>query len=275
MSNKTDPSAPDTTGKDIRIKIRGLTKAFGPKVILNDLDLDVYAGESLVVIGGSGTGKSVLLKCMLGLLRPDAGSIEINGQEIVGLGSDDMEQVRRKFGMLFQYAALFDSLSILDNVAFGLTQAHGVPQKEAHRIALEKLSAVGLGERFATKFPAELSGGMKKRVGLARAIATTPETLFFDEPTTGLDPVMGDVIDQLIVKSVKELGATGLTITHDMDSARRISDRIAMLYDGKITWVGPTNELEKTDNPYVHQFINGLLDGPIKISFANSDRASA
>ncbi len=275
MSNKTDTPAPDTSGKDIRIKIRGLTKAFGPKVILNDLDLDVYAGESLVVIGGSGTGKSVLLKCMLGLLRPDAGSIEINGQEIVGLGSDDMEQVRRKFGMLFQYAALFDSLSILDNVAFGLTQAHGVPQKEAHRIALEKLSAVGLGERFATKFPAELSGGMKKRVGLARAIATTPETLFFDEPTTGLDPVMGDVIDQLIVKSVKELGATGLTITHDMDSAKRISDRIAMLYDGKITWVGPTNELEKTDNPYVHQFINGLLDGPIKISFANSDRASA
>ncbi|WP_120496323.1 ABC transporter ATP-binding protein [Kiloniella sp. EL199] len=274
MSNKTDTTTPDTANKDIRIKIRGLTKAFGPKVILNDLDLDVYAGESLVVIGGSGTGKSVLLKCMIGLLRPDAGSIEIDGQEIIGLGNDDMEQVRRKFGMLFQYAALFDSLSILDNVAFGLTQAHGVPKKAAHRIALEKLSAVGLGERFATKFPAELSGGMKKRVGLARAIATTPETLFFDEPTTGLDPVMGDVIDQLIVESVKELGATGLTITHDMDSAKRISDRIAMLYDGKITWVGPTNELEKTDNPYVHQFINGLLDGPIKISFANSDRAA-
>ncbi|KLN60222.1 ABC transporter [Kiloniella spongiae] len=274
MNNKTDTIDPNTTGKDIRIKIRGLTKAFGPKVILNNLDLDVYAGESLVVIGGSGTGKSVLLKCMLGLLRPDAGSIEINEQEIVGLGSDDMEQVRRKFGMLFQYAALFDSLSILDNVAFGLTQAHGVPKKEAHQIALEKLSAVGLGERFAAKFPAELSSGMKKRVGLARAIATTPETLFFDEPTTGLDPVMGDVIDQLIVKSVKELGATGLTITHDMDSAKRISDRIAMLYDGKITWVGPTDELEKTDNPYVHQFINGLLDGPIKISFTNSDRAA-
>ncbi|KKJ76586.1 ABC transporter [Kiloniella litopenaei] len=270
MNNKTD-----ITNKDIRIKIRGLTKAFGPKVILDNLDLDIYAGESLVVIGGSGTGKSVLLKCILGLLRPDSGTIEINGQDIIGLDNDDMEKVRRKFGMLFQYAALFDSLTILDNVAFGLIQAHGVPKKEAHRIALEKLSAVGLGERFASKFPAELSSGMKKRVGLARAIATTPETLFFDEPTTGLDPVMGDVIDQLIVKSVKELGATGLTITHDMDSAKRISDRIAMLYGGKITWVGPTNELEKTDNPYVHQFINGLLEGPIKVSLAHSDRATA
>ncbi|WP_421780944.1 ABC transporter ATP-binding protein [Kiloniella litopenaei] len=270
MNDKTD-----IPNEDIRIKIRGLTKSFGPKVILDNLDLDIYAGESLVVIGGSGTGKSVLLKCILGLLRPDSGTIEINGQDIVGLNNDDMEKVRRKFGMLFQYAALFDSLTILDNVAFGLIQAHGVPKKEAHRIALEKLSAVGLGERFATKFPSELSSGMKKRVGLARAIATTPETLFFDEPTTGLDPVMGDVIDQLIVKSVKELGATGLTITHDMDSAKRISDRIAMLYGGKITWVGPTNELEKTDNPYVHQFINGLLEGPIKVSLAHSDRATA
>ncbi|MEH6632719.1 MAG: ATP-binding cassette domain-containing protein [Halopseudomonas aestusnigri] len=264
----------DVTQKPIRIKIRGLTKAFGNKVVLNSLDLDVHEGESLVVIGGSGTGKSVLLKCVLGLLKPDSGSIQINGQEIVGLNGNIMENVRRKFGMLFQYAALFDSLSIWENVAFGLMQAHGMAKDEAYKIAIEKLSQVGLGERFATKNPAELSSGMKKRVGLARAIATSPETLFFDEPTTGLDPLMGDVIDRLIVQSVQELGATGLTITHDMDSAKRISDRIAMLYDGKIAWVGPTADIETTDNPYVHQFINGLLEGPIKISLTNSDRAA-
>ncbi len=264
----------DVTQKSIRIKIRGLTKAFGKKVVLNGLDLDVHEGESLVVIGGSGTGKSVLLKCVLGLLKPDSGSIQINGQEIVGLNGNTMENVRRKFGMLFQYAALFDSLTIWENVAFGLMQAHGMPKDEAYKIAIEKLSQVGLGERFATKNPAELSSGMKKRVGLARAIATSPDTLFFDEPTTGLDPVMGDVIDRLIVQSVQELGATGLTITHDMDSAKRISDRIAMLYDGKIAWVGPTADIETTDNPYVHQFINGLLEGPIKISLTNSDRAA-
>ncbi|MFD2207834.1 ABC transporter ATP-binding protein [Kiloniella antarctica] len=260
--------------KNVRMKIRGLTKAFGKKIVLNNLDLDVYAGESLVVIGGSGTGKSVLLKCILGLLKPDSGSIEINGQDIVGLNGDAMESVRRKFGMLFQYAALFDSLTIWENVAFGLMQAHGVPKDKAYKIAIEKLSQVGLGESFATKNPAELSSGMKKRVGLARAIATSPDTLFFDEPTTGLDPVMGDVIDRLIVQSVKELGATGLTITHDMDSAKRISDRIAMLYDGKIAWVGPTKDIETTDNPYVHQFINGLLEGPIKVSVTSSDRAA-
>ncbi|OUS18414.1 ABC transporter ATP-binding protein [Rhodospirillales bacterium 47_12_T64] len=264
----------DVTNKAVRIRIRGLSKAFGKKIVLDNLDLDIHEGESLVVIGGSGTGKSVLLKCVLGLLKPDSGSIQIDGQEIVGLNGSVMESVRRKFGMLFQYAALFDSLTIWENVAFGLIQAHGMPREDAHKIAIEKLSEVGLGERFATKNPAELSSGMKKRVGLARAIATSPETLFFDEPTTGLDPVMGDVIDRLIVQSVKELDATALTITHDMDSAKRISDRIAMLYQGKIAWIGPTENLETTDNPYIHQFINGLLEGPIKVSVTNTDRAA-
>ncbi|MCZ4280408.1 ATP-binding cassette domain-containing protein [Kiloniella laminariae] len=258
----------------VKIRIRGLNKAFGPKVVLDGLDLDIHEGKSLVVIGGSGTGKSVLLKCILGLLKPDSGSIEIDGQEIVGLGNDAMEVVRQKFGMLFQYAALFDSLTIWENVAFGLMQAHGMSKSDAYTIAMEKLALVGLGERFAGKFPAELSTGMRKRVGLARAIATSPDVLFFDEPTTGLDPVMGDVIDQLIVQSVQGLGATALTISHDMDSARRISDRIAMLYDGKIAWVGNTPDLDTTDNPYIHQFINGLLEGPIQFRLTGTDRAT-
>ena len=247
----------------VKIRIRGLSKAFGPKVVLDGLDLDVMTGESLVVIGGSGMGKSVLTKCILGLLHPDAGSIQVDGQEVIGLAGRELEEVRRKFGMLFQAAALFDSMPIWRNVAFGLIEVQGRSVRESRDIALAKMADVGLGPEIAELWPAELSVGMRKRVGLARAIATEPEILFFDEPTTGLDPIMGDIIDELIVKCVQELGATALSITHDMASAKRISDRIAMLYNGKMVWTGPTEEVETTDNPYIHQFIKGLAEGPI------------
>lgn len=248
-----------------KIRIRGLRVAFGRNVVLNGLDLDLAPGDSLVVIGGSGSGKSVLLKCILGLLTPQAGSIEIDGEEIVGLRGGKLERIRRKFGMLFQYAALFDSLSVWRNVAFGLMQGKGMGAEEAKAVALKKLAQVGLSAEVAELYPAELSGGMKKRVGLARAIATEPEIIFFDEPTTGLDPIMGHVIDDLIVKSVHELGATALSITHDMASARRISKRMAMLFGGKLIWQGPTSEIDRSGNDYVEQFIHGRATGPIKM----------
>ena len=223
--NLTDQATP-------KIRIRGLHKAFGDKVVLDGLDLDIGVGESVVVIGGSGTGKSVLLKCILGLLHPEAGSIEVDGEEVVGLRGQERDRVLRKFGMLFQNAALFDSLPVWENVAFGLIEGARMARAEAQEIAFDKLAAVGLGPDVSQLSPAELSGGMRKRVGLARAIATEPEVIFFDEPTTGLDPIMGDVINDLIIKCVHELGATALSITHDMASARKIADRIAMLHDG-------------------------------------------
>ena len=259
------PAATATQDTEPKIAIRNLTKVFGDKVVLDGIDLDIYPGESMLVIGGSGSGKSVLLKCILGLLHPDAGSIKVDGEEVVGLYGQDLERIRRKFGMLFQNAALFDSLTVWENVAFGLIQGQRMARDKAREIAYEKLAAVGLGEDVGQLTPAELSGGMRKRVGLARAIATEPEIIFFDEPTTGLDPIMGDVIDRLIVQCVKQLGATGLSITHDMASARRISDRVAMLYHGKIIWVGPTARIDSSDNPYVDQFINGRAEGPIKM----------
>ncbi len=248
-----------------KIRIRGLHKAFGPKKVLTGLDLDVGARESVVIIGGSGTGKSVLLKCILGLLEPDAGSIQIDGEEVLGMSAAERERVNRKIGMLFQGAALFDSLTVWENTAFGLIQARGLPRGAAKTAALARLSQVGLGPEVAGLSPAELSGGMRKRVGLARAIATEPEIVFFDEPTTGLDPIMGDVINDLIVQCVRELGASGLSITHDMASARKIADRIAMLYDGKIIWDGPVAEIDRSNNPYVDQFIHGRAEGPIKM----------
>ncbi|MDX1575106.1 MAG: ATP-binding cassette domain-containing protein [Kiloniellales bacterium] len=259
-SAKTARGGGDRTPK---IRIRDLYKSFGPKRVLSGMDLDVGAGESVVVIGGSGSGKSVTLKCVLGLLQPEEGSIQVDGEEVVGLGGDSLEQVRRKFGMLFQNAALFDSLVVWENVAFGLIQGQGMGRAEAKDIAFDRLAAVGLEPEVGGMWPAELSGGMRKRVGLARAIATSPDIIFFDEPTTGLDPIMGDVIDDLIVKCVRDLGATALSITHDMASARKIADRIAMLYDGKIIWAGPTTEIDNSNNPYVDQFIHGRADGPI------------
>jgi phospholipid/cholesterol/gamma-HCH transport system ATP-binding protein len=247
------------------IKMSGVTKAFGDKVVLDGIDLEVPRGESVVVIGGSGVGKSVALKCILGLLTPDSGTVMVDGRDVTHLGGREREAVNQKFGMLFQGAALFDSLTVWQNVAFGLIQGRGLARAEAKATAIEKLGAVGLGPEVGDLFPAELSGGMQKRVALARAIAAEPEIIFFDEPTTGLDPIMADVINDLIVKCVRELGATALSITHDMISARKIADRIAMLYKGKIIWIGPTADIDQADNPYVDQFVHGRADGPIQM----------
>ena len=248
-----------------KIEIRGLKKAFGPKPVLNGLDLKVRVGESLVVIGGSGSGKSVTLKCVLGLIQADGGSIKVDGEEVVGLRGKARERVLRKFGMLFQGSALFDSLRVWENVAFGLVQGRGMARDAAKEVALRKLGAVGLGLEVGELWPAELSGGMQKRVALARAIATEPEIIFFDEPTTGLDPIMADVINQLVRKCVSDLGATALSITHDMVSARKIGDRIAMIYDGRIIWSGRVQEIDHSANDYVDQFIHGRAEGPIKM----------
>lgn len=244
-----------------KIEIKNLYKAFGKKKVLDGVDLDVKKGESLVVIGGSGTGKSVLIKCIQGLLLPDSGSIKIDGEEVVGTSKD----IHHKMGMLFQGAALFDSLSVWENVAFRLVENSTLSRSEAKLEAVRVLRQVGLAPDVADLSPAELSGGMQKRVGLARAIISRPEIIFFDEPTTGLDPIMADVINDLIIESARGLGATTLTITHDMASARKIADRIAMLYQGKIIWTGTVKEMDKSDNPYLKQFINGSSHGPISV----------
>ena len=248
-----------------KIEVSDLHKAFGRKRVLNGVDLKIKKGESLVVIGGSGTGKSVLIKCIQGLIRPDSGSIKIDGFETVGAARKENEKHYAKMGMLFQGGALFDSLSVWENVAFGLLENQKMPRRQAREKAVEVLRQVGLGPDVADLSPSELSGGMQKRVGLARAVATRPEIIFFDEPTTGLDPIMADVINDLIIDSVKKLGASALTITHDMASARKIADRIAMLYQGKIIWQGTVAEMDKTDNTYVCQFVNGCSKGPIKV----------
>ncbi len=248
-----------------KIELQGVAKRFGPKVVLDGIDLEVQSGESLVIIGGSGSGKSVTLKCILGLIPPDRGSIKVDGQEVTHLSSGAREKVNRKFGMLFQSAALFDSLPVWENVAFALIQGRGLGRAEAKQIALQKLAKVGLTKDVAELSPAELSGGMQKRVGLARAIAADPEIIFFDEPTTGLDPIMADVINDLIVKTVKDMGVTTLSITHDMVSARKIADKIAMLYKGKIIWHGRKEDIDKSGNEFVDQFIHGHADGPIKM----------
>lgn len=250
---------------DLKIKVRGLKKAFGPKQVLNGLDLDVPRGKSLVVIGGSGTGKSVLIKCILGLIEPDAGSIEIDGQEVVGMPAAQREEIMRKFGMLFQGSALFDSLPVWENVAFGLIAGRGIDRRAAKEVALRKLAAVGLGPEVGELVPAELSGGMQKRVALARAIAAEPEIIFFDEPTTGLDPIMAQVINELIVKCVRSLGATALSITHDMHSLRAIADYAAMIYEGRIIWEGDAKAVDNSGNAHVDQFVQGRAEGPIRM----------
>ncbi len=251
-----------------KITLRGVRKTFaeGRKVVLDHVDLDIGKGESLVIIGGSGTGKSVTIKCMLGLLRPDAGEICIDGEDVTKMSPGEREKINRQVGMLFQGAALFDSLPVWQNVSFGLIARNQCKRSEARDIAVEKLALVGLAPDIADLPPADLSGGMQKRVGLARAIATNPDIIFFDEPTTGLDPIMADVINDLIVKVNDEVGATAITITHDMASARKIGDRIAMLYDGRIIWAGPVAAIDVTDNAYVQQFIHGRSDGPIKMA---------
>jgi phospholipid/cholesterol/gamma-HCH transport system ATP-binding protein len=244
------------------IQLSDVHKAFGSNKVLQGADLFIGSGTSMVIIGGSGTGKSVLLKSILGLVRPDSGTITLDGQDVT---KGDRDAFLARFGMLFQGGALFDSLRVWENVAFRLMR--GVtkkPKEEAHEIALEKLRRVGLGPEVANLYPGELSGGMQKRVGLARAIAAEPEIIFFDEPTTGLDPIMSGVINALIREIVTEMGVTAMTITHDMSSVRAIADNVAMLHGGVIRWTGPVSEMDATDDPYVQQFIHGRADGPIE-----------
>ena len=248
-----------------KIHIAGLKKSFQTKRVLDGIDLEVAQGESLVIIGGSGSGKSVTLRCILGLIEPDEGSIRVDGVESVGLYGAARDQFLSKFGMLFQGGALFDGMSVWENVAFGLIQGRGLKSDAARPIALEKLAQVGLGTEVADLYPAELSGGMQKRVSLARAIARDPEIIFFDEPTTGLDPIMADVINTLIRKTVKDLGVTAVSITHDMASVRKIADRVAMLYGGRLIWQGSRDEINTSGNAYVEQFVNGRADGPIRM----------
>jgi len=248
-----------------KISLKGLHKEFGPKVVLDSVDLDVMPGESMVIIGGSGSGKSVTLKCILGLLHPERGSIKVDGEETTGLNRSDRKRIQRKFGMLFQGAALFDSLPVWENVTFGLLAEQKITRRDAVEVAIENLRSVGLSPDVAHLSPAELSGGMQKRVGLARAIANKPEIIFFDEPTTGLDPIMADVINELITERVKEMGATALTITHDMSSVRKIADKVAMIYKGNIIWSGPRNDIDQSGNAYVEQFIHGRAEGPIQM----------
>jgi len=245
------------------IRIRDLKKSFGSKVVLDGANLDVWPGESVVVIGQSGVGKSVLIKCIIGILTPDSGTIEINGETITAAGFRHMNVIRRKFGMLFQYAALFDSLKVWENVGFGLAQHSNLKPPRIREVAEEKLQMVGL-PGILDLMPSELSGGMRKRVGLARAIAMEPEIMLYDEPTTGLDPIRGDSINDLIIQLREELGVASITITHDMISAYKIADRISMLYKGKLIYTGTPDEIRSSDNPFVQQFIHGKAEGPIR-----------
>ena len=243
------------------IALQSVTKSFGRNAVLRGVTLDIPTGQSMVIIGGSGTGKSVLLKCILGLVRPDGGTILLDGQDVTKVERDAF---LGRFGMLFQGGALFDSMRVWENVAFRLLRGtQKRPKAEAREIAIEKLRRVGLTPEVAELYPAELSGGMQKRVGLARAIAAEPEIIFFDEPTTGLDPIMAGVINELIREIVTEMGATAMTITHDMSSVRAIADRVAMLHAGVIQWTGPVSEMDATPDPYVQQFIHGRAEGPI------------
>ena len=249
-----------------KISLKNVHKSFGPKVVLDGVDLDVAPGESVVIIGGSGIGKSVTIKCILGLLTPDYGTIEIDGENILEMEAAAREKLNISIGMLFQHAALFDSLPVWENVAFGLLAEKRCSRRRAREIAIEKMSLVGLRPAIGDLPPADLSSGMQKRVGLARAIAADPTIIFFDEPTTGLDPIMADVINKLIVHVNQVVGATALTITHDMASAKKIGDRIAMLFDGRIIWAGPPSELENSGNDCLDQFIHGRTTGPIKMA---------
>ncbi len=244
------------------IELQNVHKSFGSNHVLRGVDVSVNKGKSLVIIGGSGTGKSVTIKCILGLVKPDQGTIFVDGQDV---NSAERDAFLARFGMLFQGGALFDSLTIWQNVAFRLLRGRlKKPQDEARAIAIEKLRRVGLKADVADKFPAELSGGMQKRVGLARAIAAEPEIIFFDEPTTGLDPIMSGVINDLIREIVVEMVATAITITHDMSSVRAIADQVAMLHEGKIRWSGSIKDMDQSGDPFLSQFINGRADGPIE-----------
>jgi phospholipid/cholesterol/gamma-HCH transport system ATP-binding protein len=248
-----------------KIRIRSLRKSFGEKLVLDGIDLDIMPGTSMVVIGGSGTGKSVLLKCILGLLEPDDGTIEIDGTDILTLPRHEQEAARSRIGMLFQNGALFDSLPVWENVVFGLLAQRRLRRADGRTHAADFLAEVGLAASVGDLYPSELSGGMQKRVALARAIAAQPDIMFFDEPTTGLDPIMGAVIDDLLVNCVKHLGSTAVAITHDIASARRIGDAAAMIHRGQIIWQGPASQLMESGNPIVDQFTHGRREGPIQM----------
>lgn len=251
------------------IQVAGVHKSFRSKQVLRGADLEVRDGETLTVIGGSGTGKSVMLKIMLGLLKPDSGSVRIDGAEITGMNAAALLEVQKKFGYLFQGAALFDSLTVAENVGFGLRNLTDFTEEQISARVAECLAQVGL-KGIQNLKPAELSGGMKKRVGLARAIAVRPQYIMYDEPTTGLDPIMADAINDLILDLQKQLGVTSIVVTHDMKSAYKISDRIAMLYEGRIIFTGTPEEVRKTDNPVVRQFVEGLSRGPITVDVGKS-----
>lgn len=248
---------------DIKISVKNLVKSFGAKEVLKGINLEVKKGESLVILGGSGSGKSVLIKTIATLIESTSGSIEVDGQEIAKISQNARDKLMEKFGFLFQGGALFDSLSVWENVSFRLIHSGKYSKKEARDIAFAKLKAVGLEKRVMDLYPSELSGGMQKRAALARAVASNPEIIFFDEPTTGLDPIMADVINNLVIANSKDLGATTVTITHDMNSARKIADKVAMLYEGKIIWFGDVKDMDSSNNPYLDQFINGRAEGPI------------
>lgn len=249
-----------------KILMKDVHKTFGTKKVLQGVNLEVKKGESVVIIGGSGTGKSVTIKSILGIVKPDRGIIEVDGKNVIGLSNKEREEQMHQFGMLFQGGALFDSLTVWQNISFALMQGRNkLSADDAKSLAVDKLRQVGLSADVADQIPSELSGGMQKRVGLARAIAGDPDIIFFDEPTTGLDPIMADVINDLIVKCTKELGLTCLTITHDMASVRKIATRIAMLYEGKIIWDGSKEFIDDCGNDYVDQFVHGRAHGPISV----------
>lgn len=253
------------TDKKPKIAISGVFKSYGNNHVLKGIDLEVYPGESMVIIGPSACGKSLLLKCIIGLVRPDRGKLLIDGEDTVGLSSRRRERIMAHTGMLFQQSALFDSMTVWENITFRLSQTSDIKRDEVRRIAIEKLSNVGLTADVADLYPIELSGGMQKRVGLARAIADNPEILLLDEPTAGLDPIMTMIINQLITRNAETLGATTVSVTSNMDGAKEIADRIAMIYDGRIIWCGPASEVENSGNDYFDQFIHQRGAGPIQM----------
>lgn len=252
------------TGKPI-VQLRKVSKSFGDRKVLDELNLDVMAGETLVIIGRSGVGKSTILKHVGGLLLPDSGEVWVEGLEVGGLREEDLNELRKKMGMVFQYAALFDSLTVFENVAFRLLRDYRMSETKAREVVRQKMELVGLKDDLLDLKPAQLSGGMRKRVGLARAIAVEPEIILYDEPTSGLDPVTSEAINDLILDMQKKLGVTSLVVTHDMHSAYKVANRIAMIYDGKIVDVGTPDEIKNSKDPYIHQFVTGSVEGPMPI----------
>jgi len=257
-----------------KIELVGVTKSFDSNNVLKGINLTVAPQESLVIIGTSGCGKSVLMKCLNGLIRPDTGSVKIAGMEILDQGRSALEDLRQRFGMTFQFGALFDSLPIWENVTFRLRHQRKLGKAAARDIAAQTITQLGLAASVIDQYPAELSGGMQKRVALARAIVDEPEILLFDEPTSGLDPITGGVIDRLIIDARKRLGATTVTISHDMASVRRIADNVAMVHNGVIIWAGPVDKMNESGVPEVHQFVHGLAEGPLTDDWANDQVGS-